>query len=140
MAEFAQAILDRTGLTVEPAWAEAKAESLMVQVRQLAPAKRTEWTTFEALPADVRTVVLDALARIAENPRGYRAETIGEYTYQLSTNRIGASGVFTQAEEAIIGREAGSSSGGLYSVGLRGSMDYPQATPDADWMIYEDGS
>lgn len=132
--DFARAVLDRTGITVDPAWADAKASELLVQVRQLAPAKRTTWTTFEALPADVQIVVLAALGRVAENPRGYRSEQVGDYSYQLGGPRLGASGVFTMPEEAVIAREAGSSSG-LYSVGLNGSVDMPQTTPDVDWDL-----
>jgi hypothetical protein len=133
VAEFAQLIFDRTGLTVDYAWAQARAESLMVHVRQLAPAKRTEWATFEDLPTDVQTVVLDALGRMAENPRGFRSEQIGEYTYQVDTWRLGASGVFTQAEESVVAREGGSAAGGLYSVGMSGNRSIPQATPDIGW-------
>lgn len=130
--DFAQAVLDRTGIAVEPAWADAKAAELLVQVRQLAPSKRTTWTSFEALPVDVQVVVLAALGRVAENPRGYRSESVGDYSYQLGGPRLGASGVFTVPEEAVIGREAGTASG-LYSVGLDGSVTLPQETPDIDW-------
>lgn len=133
MAEFTQAVLDRTGLTVDYAWAETKVESLMVQVRQLAPSQRETWATFDDLPADVRTVVLDALGRAAENPRGYRSEQIGEYTYQLNTSRLGGSGVFTVAEEAVIASAGGDAGSGLYSVTIGGSPELEQSTPDVDW-------
>jgi hypothetical protein len=133
--DFVTEVHSRTGLTVETEWAEARVDGLLVQVRRLALAKRTTWLTFDVLPADVQLVVLDALARAAENPRGYRSEQIGEYSYQAGSIALGVSGVFTVPEEAVIAIEAGNGSGALYSVGLTGSRELPAATPDIDWDL-----
>jgi hypothetical protein len=145
VADFAQSVLDRTSLTVEVSWAEAKVADLMVDVRQLAPLQRTAWSTFDSLPADVQTIVLKALARIAENPRGYRSEQIGEYSYTIDGARMGSSGVFTVPEEAVICRLGGDGTGGLYSVQMGGSLELPTTTPDIEWdydypLYPEDGS
>ena len=133
MAEFAQAVLDRSGLVVEPAWADAKVAELLVDVRQLALKMRDTWLAFGDLPGDVQVIVLKALARVAENPRGYRSEQIGEYSYTVDGTRMGTSGVFTVPEENVISRLGGTGSGDLYSVRLRGSLDLPSTTPDIDW-------
>lgn len=131
--EFAQTVLDRTGLTVEPAWAQAKVDELLVAVRQLAPAQRDLWVVFDDVPTDVGIIILTALARAAENPRGYRQETIGEYSYTVGGARMGSSGVFTVPEENVIARLGGNGSGDLYSVQMLGSLDLPATTPDIDW-------
>lgn len=97
------AVEARAGEPVDEQWLEQGLAEAMAYVRLLAPCKRATWTDYAALPADVKAVLVRALTRMHLNPRGIRQETIGEYSYTLSSDSGEFySGPFSPAEARII--------------------------------------
>jgi hypothetical protein len=134
------AVEARSGVEVDEDWLVVAADEVLTFVRLLAPCKRNEWTSISALPSDVQSVVVSALARMASNPRGIRQETIGEYSYTLAgVNAAGGvgTGPFSPSEARVITAVAGCG-GGFKSVPmvvpapLR--IDAPESAPYGDLL------
>ena len=106
-ADLVSAVSARIGRTIDSTWVDTALAEAMAYVRLLAPCKKATWLSWGDLPLDVQAVVAAAIARFAENPRGYRQETIGEYSYTVGSGSVGTNGPFTAAEARIIASESG---------------------------------
>lgn len=130
------AVAARNGQPVDEDWLEQALAEAMAYVRLLAPCKRSTWVGYSDLPADVQSVVIASLARAADNPRGIKQETIGEYSYTLVSGANSETGPFNRAEARIITGNSGCG-GQLTSVTMTLPPLRVLGTPDLD-VPYED--
>lgn len=106
------ALVARTGsLDHDADWVDAVFSEAMAYVRLLAPCKRSVWVDWASLPEDIQSMVTSGMARVANNPRGIRQETIGEYSYTVAGNSAVDGGFFTPTETRIISAVAGCGGG-----------------------------
>jgi hypothetical protein len=128
-ADLAAAIEARTGQPVDADWLEQASAEAMAYVRLMAPCKKSEWTDFASLPPDVQAIFVAALARSADNPRGIKQETIGEYSYTLVSGAGSSStGPFSPSEQRIITSSSGCG-GAVKSVAVTMPELRPLAVP-----------
>jgi len=104
--DLVAAVSARLGEPVDEAFLEQAYAETMAFLRVIAPNKKKDWLQWEVCPTDVQAVLVTSLARQAANPRSIRQESIGEYSYTLSS---GAAGLmpFTAMEQRVIAAEAG---------------------------------
>lgn len=103
----------RTGVDHDPVWLDATLALAMSHVRAAAPCKRDVWRQWYDLPDDVWRVVIESMVREHRNPRGYRAETIGDYSYQIAG---AADSWYLPSELAVVKAYAGCGSATFYSI------------------------
>jgi hypothetical protein len=133
LAALEQAVEARSGVDVDPEWLAVAAAETLTYVRLLAPCKRSEWTSWAALPLDVQVVCVASLSRMASNPRGIRQETIGEYSYTLAGSSSGSgtgTGPFSGAEARVITSASGCG-GALKSVHVTAPAPLDIDNPEA---------
>jgi len=133
-AGLVSAVSARLGEPVDESFLEQAYGETMAFLRVMVPNKKKDWIQWETCPADVQAVLVSSLARQCANPRSIRQESIGEYSYTLSS---GAAGLmpFTAMEQRVIFAEAGVS-GRMRSVKV-GKPDLLDWTK-TDVLILED--
>jgi len=105
-ADLVSAVSARLGEPVDEPFLEQAYAETMAFLRVMVPTKKKDWMQWDTCPADVQAVLVSSLARQCANPRSIRQESIGEYSYTLSS---GAAGLmpFTAMEQRVIFAEAG---------------------------------
>jgi len=105
-ADLVSAVTARLGEPVDEPFLEQAYAETMAFLRVMVPTKKKEWIQWEVCPVDIQAVLAASLARQCANPRSIRQESIGEYSYTLSS---GAAGLmpFTAMEQRVIFAEAG---------------------------------
>ena len=134
-----KAVTDRLGRQPDPAWLEQAAMEAFAYIRLIAPCRKSEWLDWHSIPDGVGAILVAALARTADNPRGYRQETIGEYSYTLGPSGGGATGIFSPGEARVIASEGGCG-GSLKTVQMTTSYPVTPAalTDGADDLVIVD--
>ncbi|MFZ9392585.1 MAG: hypothetical protein ACO28P_01395 [Ilumatobacteraceae bacterium] len=107
MGTLMQAVTDRLGRAPDQQWLDQASLEAFAYIRLFAPCSRDQWLDWGDLPDDVAAVLVAALSRMADNPRGYRQETIGEYSYTLAGGGASSTGPFSPSEARIIAAVAG---------------------------------
>ena len=132
LQDLADKIEDLTGQPVDLGWLEQALAIIVAYVKVLAPCKKDEWVTIDDMPDDIVAVIVAALARWMVNPRNLRQETIGEYSYTVSSGSDGE--LFSDMEKRIISGIAGC--GGSFKSVRMGVTPPPvhMTEPDRDYF------
>lgn len=117
---------------VDQYWLEQAYAEAMAYIRMIAPGKKLEWLEYADLPTDVQTILIAALLRKHSNPRGIRQESIGEYSYTISSDAVRVdAGPFSYSEVKLIKFAAGAGTS-MSSVTMLLPPVLPFAMPDAE--------
>lgn len=83
--------------------ADAVVQAVSALVRSQTGRTWVEGDALQGVPEDVRMVTLQVAARLWNNPDGYTAERLGDYSYTLPASAVTGM-TLTAAERAILGR------------------------------------
>jgi hypothetical protein len=146
--DLLDAVESKAGSKPEPMWLDLTlAEAMAYMLAGPARCKAATWTTWDALPAEVQSILLGVLARkVLQGETNVVGETIGDYSVKYSDPALfeGKLPRFLHDHEELAMAKLAGCGGGLKTVNIGITDVIDQSSPEEDYRpenwVYQEPS